>query len=104
VRIEIIVAADEPALFFSSVRSAEIALEWIDVRNGIYTAIFGRAGEVYEIGEDGGLVRIRLTRAEARPDELKALLLKFLDAAEGTKPDAEDLDQLLARCEPYRPE
>jgi len=47
--IELIIAADEPALFFSSIKSAEGYLEATDVEDGIYTAAFGPNGESYQI-------------------------------------------------------
>ncbi|PZO50955.1 MAG: hypothetical protein DCF16_12180 [Alphaproteobacteria bacterium] len=99
-RIEIIVAADEPAVFFSSVRAAEMALEWIDVRDGVYTALYGRAGECYEIGEDGRDVFIRPTSANDS-DALLALLRAFLRAVKVEFAEAEGLEALLSRCERY---
>lgn len=39
--IELVVAADEPALFYSSVQQAEMDLEVVDVRNGVYPGAFG---------------------------------------------------------------
>jgi hypothetical protein len=59
-KIALIVAADEPALFVSSIERAEQALEAIDVEDGVYTAAFGPGGEVYDIETDGASVRFRL--------------------------------------------
>lgn len=40
--VRLIVAADEPPLFFSSVDAAEQYLEAIDVEDGVYPAAYGR--------------------------------------------------------------
>lgn len=99
--IRLIVAADEPALFFRSVSEAESYLEWIDVRDGIYTAAFGRAGEVYSVSEDGRFVRIEIADSAPRPGELRELLTRFLGGVGVRVEPDETLDQLLERCEQY---
>lgn len=44
-KIRLIVAADEPALFYTSVSQAEMDLEAIDVRAGVYPVGYGPNGE-----------------------------------------------------------
>jgi hypothetical protein len=100
-KIEIIVAADEPALFFTSVRQAETYLEAIDVEDGVYSDAYGPAGEPYKLEAVSGRVRVTpLEGVEPQPDELRALLLRYL-AANGVDRIAgtESLRSLLARCE-----
>ena len=100
--ISLIVAADEPALFYRDVASAENDLEVIDVRNGVYTAAYGPNGEIYHISEDSGVVSIsREAGAENKPDELKKVLERFLSAVGETIPESEDIGTLLNICERY---
>lgn len=76
--IELIVAADEPALFFSSVSAAEGYLEAVDVRDGVYTAAYGPNGEPFSIGVEGDRVIIRPSAGEAQPRQLIELLKSLL--------------------------
>lgn len=101
--IEIVVAADEPALFFASIADAERDLEAVDVRNGVYPAAYGRRGEPYHIFAEGDRVRIRpKENAPNQADELATLLVRFLAAAGIPTPPTDGLPELLARCDPYR--
>ena len=99
--IGLILAADEPAIFYSSVETAEQWMEPIDVLNGTYKAAYGPAGEPYQIeADDKGVFLTRIADEPNRPDELKALLLRYFDAiGERVDPD-EDLVVMLARCRP----
>jgi hypothetical protein len=81
------VAADEPLLVFPSVRAAEAWLDAIDVENGVYPAAYGPNGEAFSIGSERNRVIIEPTGAPNRPDELKALLLRYLEAS-GRSADA----------------
>jgi hypothetical protein len=100
-KIKLIVAADEPALFYSSVPQAELDLEAIDVRDGVYPVGYGPDGEVFKLEAIGD--RVRISQVEGlppRPDDLRALLLRYLSATgvhdvEETEP----LESLLARCD-----
>ena len=74
------VAADEPLLVFPSVKAAERWLEAIDVENGVYRAAYGPHGEPFSIAREHNRVTIEKTGAPNRPDELKALLLRYLEA------------------------
>jgi hypothetical protein len=94
--IRLIVAADEPALFFSSVEDAEGYLEAIDVENGVYTAAYGPGGEPYRISIEGDNVVISSTGGPPQPDKLKALLLLYL-GDRGSPTD--ELPLLLERCQ-----
>jgi hypothetical protein len=73
------VAADEPLLVFPSVMAAERCLEAIDVENGVYPAAFGPNGEPFTIGTERNRIIIQRTGEPNRPDELKALLLRYLE-------------------------
>lgn len=100
-KIRLIVAADEPALFFTSVRLAENYLEAIDVEDGVYPNAYGPDGKPYKLEAVSGRVRITPSEgAESRPDELRTLLIRYLastgvDQIAGTG----SLSSLLARCE-----
>ena len=81
------VAADEPLLVYPSVAAAERNLEAIDVENGVYPAAYGPNGEPYRIDSEGNRVIIEPTGEPKRPDELKAVLLRYLEAI-GRAPEA----------------
>ena len=98
-KIALIVAADEPALFFASVRDAELSLEAIDVKNGVYSAAFGPKGEPYAISTDGKRVFIRKAGEPPQPEALKALILRFLYTDEDPSYES-SLTSLLERCPP----
>lgn len=99
VDIELIVEADEPALFFSSVSGAEAYLEAIDVRDGVYRAAYGPDGQPFDIRAAGERVMITPALRGTEPDKLRALLLRFLESTNDKiiGPDV-DLPVLLARC------
>lgn len=101
--VKLIVAADEPAIFFASVEDAESWMEAVDVEDGVYSAAFGPSGEPHGITTDGTCVRIAETGESPQPEALKALLLRYFDAI-GEKPSTDlDLPTLLKRCSPsYR--
>jgi hypothetical protein len=81
------VAADEPLLVYPSVASAERHLEAIDVESGVYQAAYGPNGEPYRIESDGNRVIIEPTGEPNRPEELRLLLLRYLEVI-GRTPDA----------------
>jgi hypothetical protein len=97
--VQLVVAADEPALFFRSIESAASYLEAIDVANGVYRAAYGPSGECYLLEIVDGKVKIRRDNSQAaKPEELRKLLHKYLAAAGKVYlPDA-TLPQLLAAC------
>lgn len=96
--IRLIVAADEPALFFASVQDAESFIEAVDVEAGVYLVAFGPAGEPHTIRSEDGLVRISETGEAQQPNALKAVLLSYLKSV-GEVPAAElDLSELLQLC------
>lgn len=81
------VGADEPLLVYPSVAAAERDLEAIDVEEGVYPVAYGPNGEPYRIATEGNRVIIELTGEPNRPDELRLLLLRYLEAI-GRTPDA----------------
>lgn len=98
--IALIVKADEPALFFSSVSGAEGYLEAADVSEGIYPVAYGPDGQVFQLEAVGDRVRINSIEGSKSPDELRTLLLRYLSAVkQGDIKGTEPLSSLLARCE-----
>lgn len=98
--IQLIVEADEPALFFSSVSRAEAYLEAIDVRDGVYPAAYGPDGQVFQLEAIGDRVQITAVAGSKAPDDLRALLLRYLSAAKAHDvKSTETFSGLLARCE-----
>ncbi|WP_338575317.1 hypothetical protein V8J38_09585 [Brevundimonas olei] len=100
-KIKLVVAADEPALFYSSVSLAEMDLEAIDVRDGVYPVGYGPEGQVFKLEAIGDRVRIsQVAGLPPKPDDLRALLLRYLSAAGVSDVEqAEPLGILLARCD-----
>jgi hypothetical protein len=99
---QLIVAADEPALFYSSISRAEADLETIDVENGVYTAAFGPRGERYRIENGDNSVLISLDESKpADPQALRELVLRFLNAVEVPVKQGESLAELLRKCAPF---
>jgi hypothetical protein len=100
----VFVAADEPLLIYTSIAEAECDLEVIDVEDGVYPAAYGPNGEPYRIRSEGGRVIIEPTGEPNKPDELEALLLRYLEAV-GRAPEASaSLDDLvLSAWATYRP-
>ncbi len=90
------VAADEPLLVFPSVAAAEQFLEAEDVKNGVYPAAYGPAGEPYSVGSEGKNVVIQRTGEPKRPDEFKVLLLQYLESSDHIADAEVSVDQLVA--------
>ena len=74
------VAADEPLLVFSSASNALEYLEAIDVESGVYSAAYGPNGEPYCISANGDLVFVERADRPQAPEDLRHLLLKYLEA------------------------
>ena len=92
----VFVAARAPLLVFPSVAAAKGSLEAIDVVEGMYPVAYGPNGEPYCISCDGNRVLIERTGESNRPDELKALLLWYLEACEDPADAAQPLDEVVA--------
>ena len=90
------VAADEPLLVFPSVKAAEGYLEVIDVEDGVYPAAYGPNGEPFRVSSEGGRVAIEHTGEPNRPGELKALLLRYLEACSRPADASTSLNELVA--------
>ena len=100
--IELIVAADEPALFFRSIRGAESYLEAIDVNDGVYRGAWGSEGQPHRIYAIDDCVHIDPLIDEAeQPDQLAGVLVTFLHAIGRPAAASDGLASLLAECEPY---
>ncbi len=98
--IALIVEADEPALFFASVSGAEAYLEAIDVSDGVYPVAYGPDGQVFQLEAIGDRVRINSAEGSKAPDDLRALLLRYLAVAKQYDVKSTDsLSALLTRCE-----
>ena len=98
--VALIVAADEPALFFSSIEAAEAWIEPTDVADGVYRAAYGPSGERYEVRTDNGRVVIAPADAHTAPEELRALLHRYFEASGTAVAQTDELDDLLSRCRP----
>lgn len=98
--VHLIVEADEPVVFFASVRDAERWMEPVDVKDGVYSAAFGPAGEPHVISTDGKTVVIRPTGGAPQPEALKTLLLRYFSATGQATSDEISLPALLTRCSP----
>lgn len=90
------VAADEPLLVYPSVAAAERGLEAIDVEAGIYPIAYGPDGEPYSIESERDRVVIRPTGEPKRPDDLRLLLLRYLEAIDRLPEATATYDELLA--------
>lgn len=89
------VAADEPLLVFPSVRAAEGWIEAIDVENGVYPAAYGPNGEPFRVESAGKRVIIEPTGEQNRPEDLRALLLKYLQSRGQTVNDEAPTSELV---------
>lgn len=89
------VAADEPLLVYPSVAAAQRHLEAIDAESGVYPIAFGPHGEPYRVGSEGKRVIVKATGEPNRPDELRLLLERYLEAI-GRAPEAATFDELVA--------
>jgi hypothetical protein len=78
--IKLIVAADEPALFYSSIDVAERALEWIDVENGVYPIAYDPDGNIYRLRHENRRVIIERDGNKSDPRGLNVLLRKAVSA------------------------
>lgn len=101
--IALIVKADEPALFYRSVKDAEIDLEPYDVEAGIYTAAFGPLGEVYSISINDNRVIINRVSGQFDVEALRQVITGFLSAIDGQDSNYGDksLNDLLRYCVPF---
>lgn len=81
------VAADEPLLVFPSVKAAERYIEAVDAVNGVYSAAYGPNGEPYRVESARKRVSIQPTGEPSRPEDLRALLVRYLQSKEQTFDD-----------------
>ena len=100
--VGLVVLADEPALFFSTVPVAEGYLEAVDVENGVYPRAYGPAGEIYTLRTEDDKVVIEPDRNNAsQPKELEKLLRRILSDRGIHTPRESSLESLLQYCERY---
>jgi len=91
--IKLFGAADEPALFHSSIEAAATNVEWIDVENGVYPGAYDPDGNIYRLRTEGQRVVIeRDAKSPPDPQGLNALLQK------ATKVISSDNAFLLSLC------
>lgn len=90
------VAADEPLLVFPSAAAAEQHLEAVDVEHGVYPAAYGPDGRPYRVTTRDRQVVIEATGEAERPDELRALLLRYLEGARRGAEASASLRELVA--------
>ena len=92
----VFVAAGEALLVFPSVAAATCSLEAIDVVEGLYPAAYGPHGEPYCLSCDANAVIIERVGECSRPDALKALLLRHLEACEDPADATQPLAEIVA--------
>ena len=92
----VFVAAGEPLLVFPSAEAAKSSLKAIDVVQGAYPAAYGPKGEPYCISCDAKRVLIERTGEPVRSDELKAVLLRHLEACEDPADATQPLEEIIA--------
>jgi hypothetical protein len=90
------VAADEPLLVFPSAAAAKQFLEVTDVKNGTYPAAYGPRGEPYTVRAIQDQVALEPTGERERPDELRTLLLRYLESSGRQAEPNATLDALVA--------
>jgi len=101
-RVQLVVKADEPALFFSSAAAAENWLEAIDVEEGTYPFAIDRAGNIFAVRPYKN--NAKLERAAGQPadlDLLRSTIVSFLTAQRVQFEPTDTLEHLLYLCEPY---
>jgi hypothetical protein len=101
--IQLIIAADEPALFFSSSEVAETYLEAEDVRSGVYSEAFGPNGEPFDIMVDrhDNVVVVKREGGVINPERLREIITRFVSAV-GTPISSEaTLSDLIKLCSVY---
>ncbi|MEO7365390.1 MAG: hypothetical protein ABIW03_03635 [Sphingomicrobium sp.] len=90
------VAAGEELLIFPSTAVARKLLEAGEAAEGLYSAAYGPTGEPYRIGFKADRVLVERTAEAVRPDELKALLLRHLEACEDPADATQPFEEIVA--------
>lgn len=99
-RVALIVEADEPVMFFSSIGAARSYIEIYSVRDGIYKGAYDASGRRYEIRERGEDVEIASVDEYDLPG-LRLIVESFL-SYHGIDFDPQDsIHSLLDRCAPF---
>ena len=99
-KIEVVVAADEPAQFYTSIGAAERAMEAIDVWDGVYTSAFRRDGERLGIEVQDDRVRLIPGGVDQNSrDELRHLLLRYMKFVGRVIPEDTRLESLINACD-----
>ena len=90
------VDAGEALLIFPSLAQAAISLDPNDVTEGMHPLAYGPNGEPHFVRCEGGRVVVERTGQPNRPDELKSLLLRHLEACEDPADATQPLEELVA--------
>jgi len=90
------VEASEALLIFPSLAQAASSLEPTDVTDGTHPAAYGPNGEHHSVRCEGKSVLIERTDQPGRPEELKALLLRHLEACEDPADATQPLAEIVA--------
>lgn len=91
----VFVAYDDPARVFPSIAAAEHQLETMHLEEGACPDAYGPKGEVYSVRCEPGRVRIEPADKPDRPEDLKRLLLHYLECCEDPGDATETLDCLV---------
>jgi hypothetical protein len=89
------VDCDEPLRLFPSAAAAERHLQAIGIENGTCPTAYGPKGEVYDVRSENGRIVIARANEPDRPDNLKDLLLHYLECCEEPEDPTQKLDCLV---------
>jgi hypothetical protein len=94
----IFVDAGETLLMYQSPAAAADCPHLADAEQDAAPVAYGPNGDVYRVTRVGGRLDFDATGEPARPDELKALLLRYFEACEDPADADEPLDELVERA------
>jgi len=93
----IFVAGDHEVSLYPSAKAAEQALNPVYAENGRYPVAYGIQGERYQVARNGRRVTIRRTGEPDSPDELRQLLLRYLQHIHQAADESQSLPNLIER-------
>ncbi|HEX8584313.1 MAG TPA: hypothetical protein VF680_07880 [Allosphingosinicella sp.] len=100
--LKLVVVADEPALLFSSISSAEGYLEAVDVENGVYPIAYDPTGKIYRLTTNGDHVVVEAdSDLPADPDALQKVLFKLMTSRGFTFAAFPTLEDLIVLAEQF---
>jgi hypothetical protein len=91
----VFVTCDDPVRVFPSATAAERHLETGDIEDEPCPVAYGPRGEVYRVRYEGARAHIEASDEPVRPEELKVLLLHYLDCCEDPGDATDTLERLV---------